>query len=169
MKELLIIFQHSDSFQESLFQEKESHVLSRIKNLDKDVYIFFDKYIPVRFLKDQENIKCFRLLGEDDGEKMMNSFLKGFINKYSNILLVNGLCSHLSSELIGDAFKKLITHDFVVGPLGTDEFYLIGMKKLCPFIFEQKECLLSSTINCWNEIGSTYSMLEVKEVPVYKN
>lgn len=169
MKELLIVFQQSDSFQESLFHGKDGHFLTGIKNLNKDVYIFFDKYIPVRFLKEQENIKCFRLLGEDDGEKMMNSFLKGFINKYNNIVLVNGLCLNLSDELIDTAFRKLNTHDFVIGPMMSDEFYLIGMKKLCPFIFEQKECWLSSTINRWIDMGSTYSLLEVKEIPVLKN
>ena len=77
--------------------------------------------------------------GEDLGAKMKNSFYKAFENNYCKVVLIGSDIYDLESYHINEAFKKLETNDVVMGPALDGGYYLIGLKKMHPKIFDNKK------------------------------
>lgn len=76
--------------------------------------------------------------GEDLGAKMKNSFYDAFENNYRKVVLIGSDIYDLESYHINEAFKKLETNDVVMGPALDGGYYLIGLKKMHPKIFDNK-------------------------------
>ena len=76
--------------------------------------------------------------GEDLGAKMKNSFYDAFENNYRKVVLIGSDIYDLESHHINEAFKKLETNDVVMGPALDGGYYLIGLKKMHPKIFDNK-------------------------------
>lgn len=76
--------------------------------------------------------------GEDLGAKMKNSFYDAFKNNYNKVVLIGSDIYDLESYHINEAFKKLDTNDVVMGPALDGGYYLIGLKKMHPKIFDNK-------------------------------
>lgn len=77
--------------------------------------------------------------GEDLGAKMKNSFYDAFENNYRKVVLIGSDIYDLESYHINEAFKKLDTNDVVMGPALDGGYYLIGLKKMHPKIFDNKK------------------------------
>ena len=77
--------------------------------------------------------------GEDLGAKMKNSFYDAFENNYRKVVLIGSDIYDLESYHINEAFKKLDTNDVVIGPALDGGYYLIGLKKIHPKIFDNKK------------------------------
>ena len=77
--------------------------------------------------------------GEDLGAKMKNSFYDAFENNYRKVVLIGSDIYDLESYHINEAFKKLDTNDVVIGPALDGGYYLIGLKKMHPKIFDNKK------------------------------
>lgn len=152
MKELLIIFTPSlvaNSYRNEfvLVPEKQMAMESLVngikskyflaKDLNKNVCVYTDSQIQLKRIGDHEDLKKYLKLGMDEGEKMFNSFLKGFIKDYTHIVLLRSLSSNINREIIKEAFEKLRDNDYVLGPVNDGGYYLIGMKKLDPFLFDE--------------------------------
>ena len=105
---------------------------------DKVVY-YSEKIIK----NDIWNCNSFRKevqFGEDLGAKMKNSFYDAFENNYRKVVLIGSDIYDLESYHINEAFKKLETNDVVMGPALDGGYYLIGLKKMHPKIFDNKKC-----------------------------
>ena len=151
MKDLLIIFSpslKSSPQSETIFLSKEHDGIARwfsreVTNLHqhavqlgKDSCIYCDTPIQVKKVVSPDSCKKYVKIGADEGEEMFNAFLKAFIKEYTHIVLVRKVAEGISKEILEDAFHKLLTNDYVIGPSKDGEYYLIGMKKLDPFIFD---------------------------------
>lgn len=104
---------------------------------DKVVY-YSEKIIK----NDIWNCNSFRKevqFGEDLGAKMKNSFYDAFENNYRKVVLIGSDIYDLESYHINEAFKKLETNDVVMGPALDGGYYLIGLKKMHPKIFDNKK------------------------------
>ena len=70
----------------------------------------------------------------------------------------------LNAGILEHAFEKLLSHDFVLGPAADGGYYLIGMKKFYPAVFEGIEWSTSSvfekTIDRINGLGKTWSTVQ---------
>ncbi len=97
------------------------------------------------------------------GEKMAAAFEDAFEAGYQKALIIGSDCIALSSNLLKKAFEQLETHDFVVGPTFDGGYYLIGMKKLLPTIFNQKkwstESVFPDTIEDLQKAQKSYFLL----------
>ena len=104
---------------------------------DKVVY-YSEKIIK----NDIWNCNSFRKevqFGEDLGAKMKNSFYDAFENNYRKVVLIGSDIYDLESYHINEASKKLETNDVVMGPALDGGYYLIGLKKMHPKIFDNKK------------------------------
>ena len=184
MKELLIIFSPSSlarSYQNEflLVPEKPTEIESLAvginekcllaSDLNKNVCVYVDSQIQLKRLSQQEELKKYLKLGMDEGEKMFNAFLKGFIKDYTNIVLLRNLSSKINKEIIEEAFEKLRFHDYVLGPVNDGGYYLIGMKKLDPFLFDEhssrQEILARDILNyLYNQKSSFYELPQLNEI-----
>ncbi len=70
------------------------------------------------------------------GERMLNSIEEGLQKGYDKVVLVGADIYDLSSDIILNAFIDLTHSDIVLGPAYDGGYYLIGMKKLYPQLFQ---------------------------------
>ncbi len=101
-----------------------------------DIHIYFSDEI------DQNNWKelpKFIQQGNDLGERMEEAFQKSFQKGYKKVVGIGTDIPDLTAEFIIQAFEELDISDTVFGPAKDGGYYLLGMKKLLPIIFENKE------------------------------
>ncbi len=75
----------------------------------------------------------------DLGEKMSFAFRQGFRNGYKRIVIIGSDCPEITSGHIDDAFQCLQISDIVLGPSVDGGYYLLGMKKWNPKLFQNIE------------------------------
>ncbi|WMX16591.1 MULTISPECIES: TIGR04282 family arsenosugar biosynthesis glycosyltransferase [unclassified Aureispira] len=99
----------------------------------------------------------------DLGKKMQAGFEVAFADNYERVLIIGSDCYELTTEIINQAFEALLNHDFVIGPAKDGGYYLLGMRRLEPAIFQNKawstEGLYQATINDFNTLN--YSFVEL--------
>lgn len=98
------------------------------------------------------------------GEKMKHAFRSGFNDGFGRIVLIGSDCPEISKHLIEEAFKELSETDSVIGPSDDGGYYLIGLSRFIPEIFDDVEwstsSVFSSTITALDNLGATYRLLE---------
>ena len=116
---------------------KHTRKISSAANADR--FVFYAGHIPEN---DLWSIPGFtkRLQNDLDlGQKMKGAFSVLFEEGYDKIVIIGSDCFELSTEIIEQAFKMLNEKEVVIGPASDGGYYLLGMKKLWPFIFENKQ------------------------------
>lgn len=72
------------------------------------------------------------------GDRMRNAFQKGFQGQnFERIVLIGSDCAELTHEIIDQAFESLDNVDVVIGPALDGGYYLIGMRKYIPALFDE--------------------------------
>lgn len=102
--------------------------------------------------------------GLDLGEKMKNSFKKGFDDGFENIILIGSDLPDISSKIIQQGFNKLEQNEVVFGPAEDGGYYLVGMRNPHLSIFKNKqwstESLLKNTLSELKDNDISYSLLQ---------
>ncbi|MBF9254187.1 TIGR04282 family arsenosugar biosynthesis glycosyltransferase [Pontibacter sp. 172403-2] len=81
-----------------------------------------------------------RLQAEGDlGHKMEAAFAAAFAEGYTSVVIIGSDCLQLTQEIVQQAFDKLQARDVVMGPAEDGGYYLLGMKKLYPAFFRNKQ------------------------------
>jgi uncharacterized protein len=74
----------------------------------------------------------------DLGQKMQTAFEDAFAAGYRSVVIIGSDCKQLTPEIIEQAFDALKTHEVVIGPALDGGYYLLGMNKLYPELFQNK-------------------------------
>ena len=128
-------------------------------NIDKRIY-FSDAIVETKWEG------CHKAVQEglDLGERMKNAFTKGFNDGYKRIVLIGSDLPDITANHIGLGLKKLVDHEVVIGPADDGGYYLIGLSKMYPFVFENKPWsephLLDKTQSELNEKKVSFDFLE---------
>jgi len=100
----------------------------------------------------------------DLGEKMKAAFEFIFQSEANKAVIIGSDCGTLNAEIIQQAFDELEEQDIVIGPAEDGGYYLLGMKKLHPYLFENKKWstdeLLLDTIRDMHSYGHTFTLLQ---------
>lgn len=101
----------------------------------------------------------------DLGEKMNAAFENAFASGYTSVVIIGSDCQQLTQEIIQQAFAALETHDVVIGPALDGGYYLLGMKKLHPPFFRNKqwstEHVFPDTLEDTRALHLTYTLLPI--------
>ncbi|MBI2980874.1 MAG: TIGR04282 family arsenosugar biosynthesis glycosyltransferase, partial [Deltaproteobacteria bacterium] len=89
----------------------------------------FRKWLPSLDLRRQG--------GGDLGQRMSAAFQESLANDLDRTVLIGTDCTEIDRSLLCDAFQQLEGADLVLGPAKDGGYYLIGMKKAHPFLFEE--------------------------------
>lgn len=117
-----------------------------------DAASLFDKLAPSGFV-------CFPQRGADLGGRMNHIFEDLFCKDYRNIVLVGSDLPYLPSSFLKEAFVILerSAQDLVLGPGCDGGYYLIGMNRHIPEVFEgiawSTKSVLSKTIQKLTDLG----------------
>jgi len=106
-------------------------------NADKAVY--YSVKVRNNDIWDSSIYQKYQQFGEDLGVRMKNAFKNGFDAGYKKVIIVGSDLYDLSSKIIDNAFQKLESNDFVIGPAEDGGYYLLGMNFLQEDIFENKD------------------------------
>ncbi len=58
---------------------------------------------------------------------------------YEKVILIGSDVYSITSDILAKAFNSLQTKEVVIGPAEDGGYYLIGMGKMVPFIFQNKQ------------------------------
>ena len=78
-----------------------------------------------------------RQRGIDLGERMAYAFRESLV-QYERVVVIGTDAPHLPAYLIRDAFDALKLHDVVIGPSCDGGYYLLGLKRFLPDLFEPR-------------------------------
>ncbi|ALJ05064.1 hypothetical protein APS56_07955 [Pseudalgibacter alginicilyticus] len=126
---------------------------------DKRIY-FSDAIVDNQWKNNYKTVQQ----GEDLGKRMKNAFKKGFDDGYKRIVLIGSDLPDINSKHIQNGLNALNDNEVVFGPAEDGGYYLIGLNKLYPFIFENKPWsqthLLKDTLHELQQKNIPYSLLQ---------
>lgn len=77
--------------------------------------------------------------GNDLGERMFRAFKQGFSEGYDKIIIIGSDLYDLKTADLEEAFRRLDSTDYVLGPARDGGYYLLGMKAADPRLFTGKK------------------------------
>ena len=126
--------------------------------------LFYSDYIDFNDDWEDKIYKKYVQSGTDFGEKMLNAF-KIALTNHNLAVIIGSDCLELDSKIINLAFKKLKEFDVIIGPAKDGGYYLMGLKKVYPQLFQDKnwstDSVLSETINTIKDLGLTLHLLSL--------
>ena len=81
------------------------------------------------------------------GERMANAFKKGFDDGFNRIIVIGTDIWNLDTQIINKAFAALKNKDCVIGPATDGGYYLLGLSKWIPQVFDGKNWGTSSVLD----------------------
>ncbi len=142
-----------------------SHTLLSVKEIMADVFVYFSDTIDENIFE-FENIFFKKVqTGHNLGERMQHAFEEVFDLWYDNIVIIGTDCSGIDLNLLDESFEVLDNADVVIGPAADGGYYLLGMKKLYPKLFQNinwsTASVLSSTIDSCKVQNLTHLLLPI--------
>lgn len=129
-----------------------------------DKAVFYADEINEDDLWDGNIYQKFIQAGNGLGERMQYAFEISFFKRYKSICIIGSDCFQLTRKIIEEAFQILKKNEFVLGPTYDGGYYLLGMNKMIPAVFQNKrwstETVLAQTVADLEKAGLSYTLLE---------
>lgn len=148
------------------------HTQEVTKDLEVVKQVFYSEKIPENDLWDEEIFQKRLQKGADLGERMKNAFVKGFAEGFEQIVIIGSDLLELTTADLQQAFSDLKKHDAVIGPAKDGGYYLLGMKKLHPDVFSNKNwstnTVFEETLNDF-KTEKVALLRELNDIDVYED
>jgi uncharacterized protein len=157
----------------NIYKQLLHHTYSVTKTIGADKIVFYSDFIEEDIWNNKEFKKEIQQ-GIDLGKRMENAFINALKNGYEKVIIIGTDCPEINKNILENAFMQLNNFDIVIGPATDGGYYLLGMKKLHSFLFQNitwsTDAVLNETINLLNEHQLTYFLLpELTDVDEEKN
>ena len=107
-----------------------------LKNIKTDIAVFhYNSIISKNPFKNFSKWNKIQI-GENLGKKISNAFNWGFEKGYKKIIIIGSDLWDLNEEIINTGFIELNKNKVVIGPSIDGGYYLLGLNKKMPKIFE---------------------------------
>jgi rSAM/selenodomain-associated transferase 1 len=108
------------------------------------------------------------------GKKISSAFSDALNKNYKNVIIIGSDLPYLNAEDIHGAFNDLETTDLLLGPSSDGGYYLIGLKKPCPPLFEDINWstpqVLPQTLSRAKKAGLSFKLLpEKRDIDNYED
>ncbi len=135
------------------------------KEVSCDRQVWYSQSIEEDDLWRNNRYSKFVQQGSDLGERMQFAFYKAFRNGYKKAIIIGSDCADLSPKLIDIAFDALDNHQVVIGPSRDGGYYLLGMTRYLPNLFENKkwshDTVYQHTVNQMRSHSISFEVLPV--------
>ena len=150
------------------------HTEQQLIASNKKYVVYWGNYIPTNNVFFNSASAHYLQCEGDLGKKMKTAFEDQFSIGYSAVYGIGCDCYQLSSKHIEEASNVLITNDVVYGPALDGGYYLMGMKKLEPILFDDlpwsTEQLLEICKQRLNKKSVSFDVITtVSDVDYYKD
>ncbi len=115
------------------------HTFEITNELEISKSIYYSQYVEIEDIWDTDSYKLFVQKGNGLGERMLNAFDEAFDRKFKKVVLIGSDSFEIKGEHILEAFEQLDEHETVIGPSKDGGYYLIGMKRPYPQLFNNKK------------------------------
>ena len=122
----------------AVYVELINHTRAIAGPANADKFIFYADSIAENDIWDEPGFTKKLQANDDLGGKMKDAFALLFKQGYEHVVIIGSDCFELSTVIIDEAFNMLKQKEVVIGPADDGGYYLLGMKTLLPFIFENK-------------------------------
>ena len=130
-----------------IYKELLQHTFEIANAIDADKFVFYHEEIEGNDLWTAERFFKFVQINKDLGKKMNHAFTSLFEQGYEKAIIIGSDCYELNATIVNEAFESLNDNDVVIGPAKDGGYYLLGMKKMYSFIFENKEWSTPTVFN----------------------
>jgi len=131
--------------------------------LGTDKVIYYSEFIDKNDLWDNDVYQKELQVSGNLGEKISAAFHKAFADGYERICIIGSDCYDLTQQHLATAFTALQTKQAVIGPAEDGGYYLLGISKLNPQLFENKnwstDTVGADTIKDFESLGMPYTIL----------
>lgn len=101
----------------------------------------------------------------DLGARMSQAFASAFERGFRSVVLIGTDCPQLDGNILGEAFSSLESKDLVFGPARDGGYYLIGLRRPSPELFDGvawgTETVFEETLSKAKDAGCSYCQLEM--------
>ena len=140
-----------------------SHTREIAQSVEAHRYVFYSDKIEIQDEWSNVHFTKHPQQGKDLGQRMEQAF-STVLEKYDKAIIIGSDCPMLTTEIVNDAFQKLDDFPFVIGPAMDGGYYLLGMNRFSPQLFEN---IAWSTAQVFKEttkritaLGQTYAVLD---------
>lgn len=103
--------------------------------------------------------------GNDLGDRMSKAFQESFkMDANSKVVLIGSDCGELDALVINEAFNQLSNNEVVFGPAYDGGYYLIGMSKFVPELFNEitwsTSTVLKQSVQKAEDLGYSIHLLK---------
>lgn len=148
-----------------IYKELVRHTHQVCGNVPVPKFLFFSDFIPDDVSEFGQDYNFEIQSGNDLGSRMKNAFHKLFSNGYEKIVLLGTDCGELEKGIVSEAFDLLDQNEVVIGPARDGGYYLMGMTKMNPDLFEEipwsTEKVLFLTMEKLEIQNISYDLLEI--------
>jgi rSAM/selenodomain-associated transferase 1 len=136
--------------------------LRQLSEFNGPVYLFYEGGLP----EPQERLPSFTYYTQVDGDlgvKMQNAFSR-ILDIHEKAVLIGSDCPALTSAHLHQGLDALAANDVVLGPATDGGYYLLGLKKVYPSLFDNmpwgSDLVLEETISKTQQLKLTCGLLE---------
>lgn len=143
-----------------------SHTHQVAGEIKVDKFLFYSDFIPEWSDAKYPEYHLALQSGENLGERMCNAFRTLFSKSYSNIVIIGTDCPELQASDLNSAFLALSHSDLVIGPASDGGYYLLGMSRFNPDLFDEipwsTPRVLELTLDAADKAGMDYEFLKIR-------
>lgn len=140
------------------------HTLVISKSINATKFVFYADEVQKKDLWNEPGYFRCKQKGADLGDRMKNAFSFIFQQRFRKVIVIGSDCYLLRSDIIETAINSLGNSDMVIGPAVDGGYYLLGMNKLYPEVFENKswssDLVAAQTIEDTKRLGLKLRMLD---------
>ena len=147
-----------------IYEKLKSHTIDVAAEVDVDREIWYSDFVGEEQFEDevfQEKVQ----IGDGLGVRMKNAFEEGFKNGADNVVIIGSDCISITPSHIRGAFASLNNYDAVIGPAKDGGYYLLGLSKMIPELFENinwsTESVFDQTLEALRNNKNSYQLLEM--------
>jgi rSAM/selenodomain-associated transferase 1 len=148
----------------AIYLKLSSHTRQIIEQLKIDKAVYYSHFADTEDHWPNELYHKAVQQGNDLGEKMCNALAEAFARGYQRVCVIGTDCLELTPSIMDTAFFQLEKFDAIIGPARDGGYYLLGMKKLFPEVFQNKawstNTVAGDTIADFKKLGLRYFCLD---------
>jgi uncharacterized protein len=99
----------------------------------------------------------------DLGDRMAHAFDQGFAAGHDRVVIIGTDCPGIDRTILNQAFTALASHDLVLGPAADGGYYLIGLRRAIPELFQSiawsTATVRTKTLEIATTLNLTYALL----------
>lgn len=127
-----------------------AHARTTALTIPVDKVVYYSRFIDTEDNWSNSDFQKRLQHGEDLGEKMKHAFEESFSVGYESVCIIGTDCLELTKDILKEAFESLKHQDAVIGPAADGGYYLLGMNRMIPELFDNKKWSTSTV--CENTI-----------------